>query len=96
MSQRWKRITKDWKPILLISVLLFLPLMWLGTRGYSDLWLFAIAMALGSWHVSEFAVLGYRRLRCARGKGGTMANASQQPTLGGRLLVFQASLARRA
>jgi hypothetical protein len=69
MGHRWKRITADWKLILFISILLFVPLMWLGiSRGYSDLWLYAIAMALGSWHVSEFAVVGYRRLRGARSK----------------------------
>lgn len=69
MGTRWKRITVDWKVILLLSSIVFFPLMWLGiSRGYSDLWLFATAMAVGSWHVSELAVIGYRRLRRVGGK----------------------------
>jgi len=59
---KWKRIIPDWQPALVISLPFFILAMWFGIhRGYSDIGLYAIAMALGIWHVAEMAVMTYRK-----------------------------------
>ena len=60
---RWKLVIADWKPALVISLPLFIVAMWFGIhRGYSDIGLYAIAMALSIWHVAEMAVIAYHKL----------------------------------
>jgi len=59
---RWKLVIADWKPALVISLPLFIVAMWFGIhQGYSDIGLYAIAMALGTWHVAEMAVIAYHK-----------------------------------
>ena len=61
---RLKLIISDWKMALIIALPIFGLAMWYGIEHrYSDMGLYAIAMALGSWQVAEMAALGFRRLR---------------------------------
>ena len=60
----------DWKLAVLFALPMFAAAMWFGvSRGYQDLGLFAVAMALGTLHVAEMAVLGFRRFREWRSGG---------------------------
>ncbi len=66
----WKRLIADWKPTLLLALPMFALAMWFGiSRGYQDIGLFAIAMALGTLHIADMAVLGFRKFREWRGGG---------------------------
>jgi hypothetical protein len=72
-SQRhfWQHMIADWKLALFLALPMFAVAMWYGiSRGYEDIGLFAVAMALGTLHVAEMAVLGFRRLRELRHRGG--------------------------
>jgi hypothetical protein len=67
----WKHLAADWKPALLIALPMFAAAMWFGiSRGYQDLGLFAVAMALGTLHIAEMAIITFRRFREWRSKGG--------------------------
>ena len=67
----WKHMAADWKPALLLALPMFAAAMWFGiSRGYEDIGLFAVAMALGTLHVAEMSVLSIRRLREWRSGGG--------------------------
>jgi uncharacterized membrane protein YfcA len=60
----WKHMAADWKPAVLVALPMFAVAIWGGiSRGYEDMGLFAVAMALGTLHVAEMAVLSFRRLR---------------------------------
>lgn len=60
----------DWKLAVLLALPMFAVAMWFGvSRGYQDLGLFAVAMALGTLHVAEMAVLTFRRFREWRSGG---------------------------
>lgn len=70
----WKQMADDWKSVLLLAMPMFLVAMWFGIeRGYQDLGLFAVAMALGTLHVAEMGILSLRRFREWRGRGGSNA-----------------------
>lgn len=76
LRRAWKGATADWKPALLLSLPIFAAAMWFGVaRDYNDIGLFAVAMALGAWSISDAAVLLFRRLRNLRPKsrGGRSA-----------------------
>jgi hypothetical protein len=54
----------DWKPALLLALPMFIAAMWFAiSRNYEDIGLFAVAMALGTLHVAEMAVLTVRKFR---------------------------------
>jgi hypothetical protein len=60
----WRQIFRDWKLILLLAFPIFIPAMWYGiSQRFEDLWLFGAAMALGSIHVAEMALITFRRAR---------------------------------
>ncbi|PWU09423.1 MAG: hypothetical protein C5B50_27510 [Verrucomicrobia bacterium] len=60
---RWRLITADWKPTLLIALPIFAAAMWFGiSRRYSDLGLYAILVAAAAWHIADMAVLCYRKI----------------------------------
>jgi len=60
----WKRATADWKPALVITMPIFVLAMWFGIhQGYSDLGLFAVAVALGAFHVAGMTVNLIRKMR---------------------------------
>lgn len=71
----WKRMAADWKPALLTALPMFALAMWFGiSRGYQDIVLYAIAMALGTLHVAEMGVLAFRKFREWRNGGGRNAS----------------------
>jgi hypothetical protein len=67
----WKHMAADWKPAVLVALPMFAVAMWFGvSRGYQDLGLYSLAMALGTLHVAEMAVLTARRFREWRSSRG--------------------------
>lgn len=61
-SHFWRRMAADWKPAVLLALPMFAVAMWFGiSRGYEDLGLFAVAMALGTLHLAEMAILCVRK-----------------------------------
>jgi hypothetical protein len=45
----WKHMAADWKPAVLVALLMFAVAMWYGlSRSYEDIGLFAVAMGLGT------------------------------------------------
>ena len=66
----WQRMAADWKPTVLLALPMFVAAMWFGiAHKYQDIGLFAVAMALGTLHVAEMAVLAFRRYREWRNGG---------------------------
>ena len=54
----------DWKRALLLALPLFIVAMWYGiSQRFEDIGLFAVAMAVATFHVAEMALLTYRRFR---------------------------------
>lgn len=67
----WKQLTADWKVAVLLALPMFAAAMWFGvSRGYADLGLYSIVMALGTLHVAEMAIITARRFREWRSRGG--------------------------
>jgi hypothetical protein len=67
----WKRVTADWNLAFLLALPMFAVTMWFGiSRGYQDIGLFALLMALYTFHVAELTILAFRRIRELRGVGG--------------------------
>jgi len=63
----------DWRLAIPLALPMFAVAMWFGiSRGYQDIGLYAIAMALGTLHVAEMAVLSVRKFREWR-RGGRNA-----------------------
>jgi len=61
----------DWKLAVLLALPMFTVAMWFGvSHGYQDLGLYSVAMALGTLHVAEMAVITARRFREWRSRGG--------------------------
>ena len=59
----WKQLVPDFKLIFRLWLPLFVVAVWFGIhRGYPDIGLFAVAMAVGVWSVCDAAVLTYRRI----------------------------------
>lgn len=57
-----KWFTSDWKIVLLLALPVFALAMWCGiSRGYEDIGLYAVAMALASWGIGGWAVLTVRK-----------------------------------
>jgi hypothetical protein len=60
----WKRLLKDWKLVLLMASPMFAVAMWFGiSHGYQDIGLFGVAVALGTLHIAEMAILSVRKFR---------------------------------
>jgi hypothetical protein len=60
----WKRMTADWKPTLLVWLPIFAGLMCFGiARSYQYIVLYAIFVALATWHLCELAVSTFRKFR---------------------------------
>lgn len=53
----WKLATAGWRESLVIALPIFVLAMWFGIhQGYPDLGLFAVAVALGAFHVAGMTV----------------------------------------
>ena len=60
----WKRLVPDFKTIFILWLPLFAITVAYGYyRGYPDMGLFALAMAVAVWSVCDTAVLTYRRFQ---------------------------------
>jgi hypothetical protein len=60
----WKSLAADWKLAALVAFPMFGVAMWFGiSRGYEDIGLYAIVMALGTLHVGEMVIVTVRRFR---------------------------------
>jgi multisubunit Na+/H+ antiporter MnhG subunit len=63
-SNFWRQLIVDWKPTLLLALPVFIVAIWFGIlRGFKDLGLFAVVMALASIHLAEMCLVTFRRLR---------------------------------
>lgn len=59
-----KSLTADWKLASILALPMFAVAMWFGlSRGYEDIGLYALVMAVGTLHVAEMGVLSFRKLR---------------------------------
>lgn len=66
-SSFWRGYTEDWKPTLIIALPIFCFALWYATRrGYTNLFLYVVVIALASWHVAGMAVLTYRKFMAYR------------------------------
>jgi hypothetical protein len=71
LSLLWKGMTADWRPRLCVTVPLFVAALGYGIyNGVEQVVSLALVLFLASWHVSEYAVLSYRRLCGVRGRTG--------------------------
>jgi hypothetical protein len=65
----WKHATAGWRPALVIALPIFILAMWFGIhQGFPDLGLFAVAVALGAFHVAGLTVNLLREIREHRHK----------------------------
>ena len=68
-QRAWRAATVDWKTTLVIALPIFSVSMWFGvSRDYQELWLFAVAMAIGAWSIGDTAAGLFRKLREHRQK----------------------------
>jgi hypothetical protein len=77
-----RAMTADWKTAILISLPIFVVAMWFGiSRGYDQIGLFAVAMALSAWSIGDMAASLVKRLREHRlkNRGAHNAQASSPP-----------------
>ena len=82
LSEIWSAMVADWKMALTISLPIFVVALCFGIwRRYDQIWLYAIAMALGSWSIGGTAAGLVRRLRAHRFKnrGAQYAQPSSGP-----------------
>jgi len=64
-----KPVMEGWRPALVIALPIFLLAMWFGIhQGYPDLGLFAVAVALGAFHIAGMTVNLFREMREHRRK----------------------------
>lgn len=65
----WKRAFAGWRETLVIALPIFVLAMWFGIHlGFPDLGLYAVAVALGAWHIAGLTVGLLQKMREHRRK----------------------------
>ncbi len=59
-----RKLIGNWRPTLAIAFPIFALAVGFGIwKGFPDLVLYAVAMALGAWHIATFVVVFFEKLR---------------------------------
>ena len=93
----WKLFIGNWRPTLAIALPIFILAVGFGIwKGFPDLILYAIAMALGAWHIATFAVIFFEKLRLhqRQNEEALMPKTSSQPMTSDNSLEHDSGLRR--